>query len=451
MKPTLLPLVIFIIFLASLGSSWAQTPHVMVFELREDIGPPTNRHVLLALEHARDIKADYVVIDLDTYGGAVKDADEIRSRLMEFEKPVWVFINKNAASAGALISIACDKIYMAPGANIGAATVVNGMDGEKAPDKYQSYMRSMMRATAETNGRDPKIAEAMVDESLEVEGISSAGQVITFTTKEAIQHGFCEGQASSIEKILADNGITDYQLTRYEPSSLEGIIHFFLNPAISGILILIILGGIYFELQTPGVGFPLFAAVLAAMLYFVPYYLTGLAAHWEIVLFLVGILLIAAEIFVIPGFGVAGILGILATLSALVLVMLNNDFLDFTFVSSDALIYSLTSILGASLGTIVLMFVGASHLSSGNSVLLRRVALQNTLQTDEGFTSSTLSNELIGCQGIAYTVLRPSGKIQIAGQIYDASTQGDYVERGEFVEVIGHHGSFLRVQKVTNA
>jgi membrane-bound serine protease (ClpP class) len=108
---------------------------------------------------------------------------------MDFKKPIWVYINSDAASAGALISIACDSIYMSPGASIGAATVVDG-SGEKAPDKYQSYMRSIMRSTAEENGRDPRIAEGMVDESFAIDSIKLEGQVITFSTSEAIKMVF---------------------------------------------------------------------------------------------------------------------------------------------------------------------------------------------------------------------------------------------------------------------
>src|SRR5690606_32850039 len=125
-------------------------------------------------------------------------------------------INKDAASAGALISIACDSIYMAPGASIGAATVVMGGTGEAAPDKYQSYMRSIMRSTAEANGRDPRIAEGMVDESIEIDSITRAGEVITFSTSEAIKFGYCEAEVRSIEDILERNQIEDYEIVNYE-------------------------------------------------------------------------------------------------------------------------------------------------------------------------------------------------------------------------------------------
>ncbi len=426
----------------------AQQTKIMVLEIREEIAPPINRYTALALEHAIEMDADYVIVDMDTYGGAVNDADDISTRFLEFEKPIWVFINKNAASAGALISISCDKIYMERGSNIGAATVVNGTDGTKAPDKYQSYMRSMMRSTAESSGRDPKIAEAMVDENLIVEGVSAAGQVITFTTSEAITHGFCEGEVSSIADILAQNDIEDYIIEKYESSLVESIISLFLNPAVSGILMLVILGGIYFELQTPGIGFPLFAAILAAVLYFTPYYLSGLAANWEIVMFLIGILLIAAEIFVIPGFGVAGISGIILTFGSLILVMLDNNVFDFTYVPTQNIISSITSALAAGAGTVLLIFLGASRLSAVDSALFRRVALQGTLQKNEGFTSSFLNDGLIGQKGVTYTVLRPSGKIKIGDKLYDASSRGGFIEKDELIEVIGHQGTSLKVRKI---
>ena len=240
----------------------------------------------------------------------------------------------DAASAGALISIACDSIYMAPGASIGAATVVNGTDGAAAPDKYQSYMRSMMRSTAEATGRNPQIAEAMVDEKLVVPGLSDDQSVITFSVSEAIQNGFCEGEFSSQKAILEAQNLKSAQVIAYEEKTVDTIISFFLNPAVSGILILLIIGGIYFEVRTPGIGFPFAAAFIAAMLYFVPYYLNGLADNWEVAVFIIGLILIGLEVFVIPGFGIAGVSGIILTFIGLLLVMLNNNIFDFSFPSS---------------------------------------------------------------------------------------------------------------------
>ncbi|GAI56184.1 unnamed protein product, partial [marine sediment metagenome] len=210
-------------------------------------------------------------------------------------------------------------IYMRKGASIGAATVVDAQ-GKVVPDKYQSFMRSTMRATAEAHGkdtiikgtdtllvwhRDPQIAEAMVDPKIYIKDIIDTGQVLTFTTNEAIKYGFCEGEAESIKEVLKIAGIKDYEIKEFVLTPLEAIIQFLVNPFVHGILIMIIIGGIYFELQTPGIGFPLGAALLAAILYFAPLYLQGLAENWELVLFVVGLILIGVEIFAIPGFGVA--------------------------------------------------------------------------------------------------------------------------------------------------
>ena len=183
---------------------------------------------------------------------------------------------------------------MSSGASIGAATVVTG-DGEQAPDKYQSYMRSIMRSTAEAKGRDPKIAEGMVDEDLQVDSVSQEGKVITFSTSEAIKYGFCDAELNSVEEILKRQNINEYEISNFQLSSSENIISLFLNPFVSGILLLLIFGGLYFELQTPGVGFPIIASITALLLYLIPYYLNGVAENWEIVLLFLGIILIAVE------------------------------------------------------------------------------------------------------------------------------------------------------------
>ncbi len=420
------------------------TPKVMLVKLAAEIDPRTNRYMELALKKATDDDVDYVVIEMDTYGGALNDADDIRTRILNFEKPIYVFINKDAASAGALISIACDSIYMAKGASIGAATVVTA-DGTAAPDKYQSYMRSIMRSTAEATGRDPRIAEAMVDETLEVDSVSQAGKVLTFSSSEAIRYGYCEAQVNNLDEIMERSGVSDYELVEFSLSASEKIIAVFLNPFISGILILIIIGGIYFELQTPGVGFPLIAAITAAILYFIPYYLNGLAANWEIIAFVVGILLIAAEIFVIPGFGVAGIAGIILTVGALILVMVNNDNLDFSFVELDNLLLASAATVGGIMGSIILMFAGGARLSQTKA--FKRIALETNMDRSEGYTSSFLKQPMVGKTGQAYTILRPSGKVLIDGDIYDAFTRGNWIDKDTKVVVISDEGTSLKVKE----
>lgn len=418
---------------------------VLVMEIKAEIDPRMSRYVRLALDYAAESKSDIIIVDMDTFGGALNDAKEIVDLIMDVKIPVWVFVNSDAASAGALISIACDSIYMAPGATIGAATVVDGSGGA-APDKYQSYMRSIMRSTAEENGRDPRIAEGMVDENVVIDSVKQAGKVITFTTTEAIDNGYCEGKVESIEEILKLNQIESYALETFKLGTTEKIIAIFLNPFISGILILVIIGGIYFELQTPGVGFPLIAAITALVLYLVPYYLNGLADYWEIIALFVGVLLVLAEVFVIPGFGIAGISGIALTVVSLVLIMLNNDFFNFEFVPLGDIIVATFTTVGALAGGLVLLFFGGAKLAETKA--FQRIALMDTQETSSGYSVNSFNQSLINKKGKAHTILRPSGKVLIDGQLYDAFTRGDFIDKDSAIEVIGTEGVTLKVKKV---
>ncbi len=438
-------LFIFCVLSASSAFSNDEEKKVLLMKIDSEIDPRTNRYSELALDYAKEIEADIVILEMDTYGGAVNDADDIRTRMLEFDKPVWVFINKDAASAGALISIACDSIYMTPGASIGAATVVVAT-GEAAPDKYQSYMRSIMRSTAEATGRNPQIAEAMVDQTIEIDSITEEGKVLTFSTSEAIKYKFCEAEVKSVEDILERNGVENYEIVKFELNLSERIIRIFLNPFVSGILILVIIGGIYFELQTPGIGFPIAASIIAAIFYFVPYYLNGLAANWEIIVFFVGVILLLVEVFVIPGFGVAGISGILFIVGALVLVMLNNDFFDFTFVKANDITKAAVATLSGLLASILLMFFGGVRLTQ--TKVFKRISLEDTQKKSEGYTSNFNQHSYMGMRGTAYTVLRPSGKILVDGELKDAYTRGEFIEKDHKVEVIDESGTSLRVKEI---
>ncbi len=442
---TRLLLLILLTISTGLLSAQQTQKKVFTFAIDQDIDPGMNRRVKLAIDQAEALKVDIILIEMDTYGGAVTDADEIRTRILESKIPVYVFINKDAASAGALISIACDSIYMAPGASIGAATVVNGTDGAAAPDKYQSYMRSMMRSTAEATGRNPQIAEAMVDEKLVVPGISDSSSVITFSVAEAIQNGFCEGEYATAKEILAAQGLQSAEIIAYEEKTVDTIISFFLSPAVSGILILLIIGGIYFELQTPGVGFPLAVALSAALLYFIPYYLNGLAENWEILAFVIGIILLAVEFFILPGFGVFGVAGIVLTLGGLVLGMLPNQAFDFELVPSSQLFGALLTVILSALVGVGMVFWLTPKVNEWGA--FKHLTLATTQDRSKGYTSSTYSEDMVGKIGKVHSRLRPSGKVEIAGEIYDAYSRGEFLEQGESIEVISTEGTSLRVKK----
>ena len=424
-----------------------KTYRVFTFDIKEEIAPPVLHTTQNAFKLASDTAADLILIHMNTYGGMLESADSIRTIILQSKIPVWVFIDNNAASAGALISIACDSIYMRPGASIGAATVVN-QTGEALPDKYQSYMRSMMRSTAEAKGRDPKIAEGMVDPRIYIPGVSDSGQVITFTTSEAIENKFCEGTAESLNDLLEKAGIKNHKMVRHELSSTDRIIGFLISPVVSGILIMVIMGGIYFELQTPGIGFPIGASILAALLYFAPLYIEGLAANWEIIIFIVGVILVAVEIFAIPGFGVAGISGIILIVTGLALSMVGNIGFEFSSFPLGELVSAFFIVIIATFFSLILSFYLSRKLFT--TTVFGELALAATQEKTEGFTSAVAGYQImVGKQGIAKTVLRPSGKIQIGEDIYDATAESGFIDKGENIRVIQYHNLQLFVRKIS--
>jgi membrane-bound serine protease (ClpP class) len=437
---------------------------VFIFDINQNIEPAMWRLTQKSFEEAKRLNAEYIIINVNTYGGMVNMADSIRTKILNSPVPVYVFIVNNAASAGALISIAADRIYMKKGAQIGSAAVVD-QTGKVMPEKYQSYMRATMRATAESHGkdtiiteqgdtllqwhRDPEIAEAMVDPRIYIENVTDTGKIIAFTANEAMENGYCEAIVGDIAELLEHAEIENYEITKYEPTKLETFIGFLVSPAIQGILIMIIVGGIYFELQSPGIGFALGAAVLAAILYFAPLYLEGLAENWEMVLFVVGLILIILEIFVIPGFGIAGISGLVLALTGLVLSMVDNIIFEFEFHAAEAITTVLKSLMIVAV-SMFLAFVLSIYLSKKalTSNAFSWIVLNSTQQKDEGYISVDSSwKQLIGKTGLAFTNLRPSGKVEIDDETYDAKSEIGFIEKGQKVKVIDYRSGQVYVVK----
>lgn len=432
---------------------------VYKFAINDEINSKTWIFTKKALEEAKEVNPDLIVLHLNTYGGEVVYADSIRTAILRCETPIVAYIDNNAASAGALISIACDRIYMRTGSQIGAATVVNGADGSKMPDKYQSYMRATMRATAESHGkdslgnwrRDPLIAEAMVDESVYIKDIIDTGKILTFTTKEAIEHKYCEAEVTTLDEVLEAEGhvVSECEITEYKPSLYDKLKGTLMGTALRSILIMLIIGGIYYELQQPGIGFPLAIAIGAAVLYFAPLYLDGLAAYWEMAVFVIGIVLLLLELFVIPGFGIAGISGIICVISGLILAMLNNNFFDFKpIVIPDLNQALLTVFLGLIFGTILVIYLISKI---GTKGMFSRLALDKEQSMEEGYVGvPTEQINIVGYEGVATTDLRPSGKVLISGKHYDAVSQyGDFIAKGTKIKVTKYEATQVYV-KVEN-
>lgn len=427
------------------SQSIAQTEGLTVYEfsINEDINANAWRNTQQAYLKASLENADIVLIKMNTFGGLVNFADSIRRTILDSPIKTIVYIDHNAASAGALIALACDRIYMAKGSSIGAASVVN-QTGEVMPEKYQSYMRGLMRATAEAKGRNPEIAEAFVDPDVDLPAIKPKGKVLTLTSSEAVEVGISDGIVKDIQELFSVEGISNPQVIVHSITFIDSLMGFLTNPAVQGFLIILIMAGIYFELSTPGVGLPLVVAVLAAFLYFSPLYLEGLAANWEIMLFVVGVILLLLEIFVIPGFGIAGISGIAFIVCSFAFSMVSNEGFDFSLTAPNYLFRSFMLVILSIVGAIIIAVIfGKSILKTG---AFKKMVLSDEQKAGSGYVSSVVDLNLIDKEGRAKTDLRPSGKVEIDGVWYDAVALDGYIEKGSTVYVVKHENYNLFVR-----
>jgi len=320
-----------------------------------------------------------------------------------------------------------------------------------------------MRATAEAHGkdtvitaqdttykwkRDPLIAEAMVDERVYIPNVIDSGKILTFTPAEAIKNGYCEAICENVNEVLKLNRMEDARIVEYKPTALEKFIGFMVNPIVSGILIMLILGGIYFEMQSPGIGFALLVAIVGAVLYFSPLYLEGLAANWEILIFVIGLILIALEIFVVPGFGITGISGITLAFAGLVLSLIKN--VNFTFDQvnmSDLLIAVGTVFIGAISGITLAVYLSQKMFTTERGQFAH-LSLRESLKKEDGYLG--VDPEILhlkGKKGITITTLRPSGKISIEGKNYDALAESGMIDKGTEIVVTRVETAQLYVER----
>lgn len=216
-----------------------------------------------------------------------------------------------------------------------------------------------------------------------------------------------------------------------------------MNAFVQAILIMLIIGGIYVELNSPGVGLPGAVAVTAAILYFTPLYLTGYAQNWEILLFVLGLILIVFELFVIPGFGIAGVSGIIFVVLGLFFAMIENIHFDFKDIPLRHFYKALLTVFaGIGVGVVLIVYLSSRI---GKRGILKNVALHTD---EEGYLSvSSEPASLVGKRGVAASVLRPSGRVEVNGEYYDAVSINGFIEKGESVFVHKYENAQLYVSK----
>lgn len=433
--------ILFITFIIAISIS-AQTNKVFLITIDEEIDIGLVPYVTRVIHEAEISNASAVIVKINTFGGRVDAATQIKDALLKSKIRTIAFINNRAISAGSLIALSCNKIIMAPGGSIGAATVVDQM-GEKQSEKYQSYMRSEMRSTAEKNGRRTDIAQGMVDERIIIPGLVDSTQLVTLTTEEAIKYGIADIESSDLIEGLKKLGFENVEVVNNESNWAENVVKFLNNSLVSSILIMIGIFGLIAEVKTPGWGVPGTAGVIALALFFGSSYILQLASTLDIILFIIGLILLAAEIFVIPGFGVAGIGGILLILISLFLSLTPSG----PFFNFESISLAFVQLAGALAAAFILILALAKFLPKSRS--FSKLILDESEKSEKGFVSYPSEKNLIGAEGVALTTLRPAGTAEINGKRVDVMTDSEYVQQGSRIVVERVEGIKVVVKKIS--
>ena len=385
-----------------------------------------------ALREAENAGASVVVLDIDTPGGRVDSAERIADAISDSGVPVYAFVNRRAYSAGALIALATRGIYMRPGSVLGAVTPVDG-SGVKASEKIVSAMRSEMRALAEAQGLDPAVAEAMVDESLAVPGVVEAGRLLTLTTEEAVRIGYAS-ETEDFSTLLDDLGVAGAAVTDLAVNWAERLVRFFSNPVVAPFLLSLGFLGLIVEVKTATFGLAGLAGALSLSLFFGSHLIIGLAGWEDLLLFGAGVLFVAAEVLLIPGFGLFGVLGIAGMAGGIYMSLLGP-------LPTGEEFRSATGVITATL--LVLLVTGWAllrHLPKSTRLFQSGIFLGARTDRAIGYESAERRTDLIDAEGVTATDLRPSGVGIFRDERVDIVSQSEWIAEGTPVRIVSAEG-----------
>lgn len=447
-------------------SASGHAPLVYVIPVHGMIEPALVYVIRRGVAEADAKGAAAVVLSMDTLGGRLDAATDIVQLMQRVKAPTYTFVEKNAISAGAIISLSTDKIFMAPGSVIGDAMPImmsptGGAQEMPAAieEKTVSAVSALIRAAAQESGHDPQLAEAMVRREQEYkigdEIISPAGQLLTLTNIEAEREVgpddarralLSSGTRATLEEMLASLGLADASVRTLEVTSAERLARYI--AALSSLFLMAGLLGLYIEFKTPGFGLPGILGICSLALFFWGHHIAGLAGIEEIAIFVIGIALIAVEVFVLPGFGIAGILGIMLVVWSLLHAMIQSlpdgvwfpSLPEFQWpVFHLALGIILAGVAGLLLGTFL-----------PRTPIYGRLVLQQATRSAQGYTAdSTGARNLVGETGIAATALRPGGAMTLGERRLDVVTRGEFVEANARLRIVDAHGNRIVVEEIT--
>jgi membrane-bound serine protease (ClpP class) len=421
---------------------------VVIVEIEDVIDMGLAAFVRRAISANRDAAA--IVFDINTPGGRVDAATVIRDAIME--APVSLrtvaFVHPRAISAGAFISLACDLIFIAEGGSIGAATPISLSGGEAEPvdEKMVSYFRTEMAATARAKGRRGDIAEAMVDADIEIEGVSPAGKLLTLDTAGALRHGIADARAADLDDVLAKLALGGAERRVLALNWAEELARILTHPILSGLLMSIGVLGILIELYQPGFGLPGIVGLSCLVLFFAGHLVVHMAGFEELLLFAAGVILLFVEVFVTPGFGVVGILGVLLILGSLVF-SLSGVPLDVSF-DTGLLTTAVSRVLLSLAGSIVLFFAALAVLP--RTRVRNRLVLATAINaTAAGGAEGEAIAEVLaaGLTGVAESFLRPAGIARFGERRIDVVSEGDFIGQGARVVIVRTAGNRVVVRE----
>jgi membrane-bound serine protease (ClpP class) len=396
------------------------------------------------LDEAAGAGAAAVILEINTFGGRVDAAVLIRDALLQARVRTVAFVNKRAISAGALISLAAEAIAMAEGGTIGAATPVTtgqpGTPAEPVAEKTVSYMRKEFRATAEARKRPPLLAEAMVDADMEIPGVIEKGKLLTLTTAEALQHQVADVRAESIDAVLTFLELPGADVRLASQTWAETLVRFLTHPVVSSLLLTVGMLGLIVELRTPGFGVPGIFGVTSLTLFFWGHWLVQLVGWEELLLVGIGLVLLALEVFVTPGFGLIGSLGLMALLGGLGLSLVGvGATWEVILRAAGRVVLSLLLAIAAALAMLRVF----PRLPFG-----RRLVLETEMAADAGYASAPeRDRRWLGQRGTAASPLRPAGLADLAGERVDVVSDGEFIDAGAPIEVIRVDGNRIVVRR----
>lgn len=412
----------------------AQANEVWLLPVEGEITAATTSFVRTRINRANDERPLAVVFYLDTPGGAVDAMQDIVGIILHQTNVPSMAVVQNAFSAGALIAMSAERLAMLPGSSIGAALPILSTPTGIAPvdEKFSSALRGEFRSVAEARGRNARVAEGMVDERIEIPGLSTATELVTLTAAQAVEHGIADAQAATLQQALADFGYAGVAVERMEPSLTERLGGFLARPLIAAALLVIGIGGLLIEIFSPGFGLPGAIGILALAAFAAAAFVATPAGPFDILLLVAGVVLLAVEVLILPGFGVAGVLGIAAVIFAVVRI----------FEEGSLPVLGYSALFGGVLLTILLWMLPNSRLASA-------FRLSTRLATPSGPSTVYSASDhvgLTGAIGVATSDLRPAGVARFGNDRVDVVSEGEFIPVGSTIKVLRTEGNRVTVR-----